>query len=181
MPPKPDAFMQLNSKEELLWGSCDLNPTRQARLLCGASHTMRGVFPSLSFTFTSAPASISKEATSWFPETAETLMSGVHLEPASTTSTCRTTGRVALSPLSCPAHHSWEAYRAMSTCPNSPDLDSSLSRPSDNQLDCADFVHIYAANICVWATLKGADRPQDASHHPWASSFTLPSKGKKMG
>lgn len=166
MPPKPDAFMQLNSKEELLWGSCDLNPTRQARLLCGASHTMRGVFPSLSFTFTSAPASISKEATSWFPETAETLMSGVHLEPASTTSTCRTTGRVALSPLSCPAHHSWEAYRAMSTCPNSPDLDSSLSRPSDNQLDCADFVHIYAANICVWATLKGADRPQDASHHP---------------
>lgn len=173
--------MQLNSKEELLWGSCDLNPTRQARLLCGASHTMRGVFPSLSFTFTSAPASISKEATSWFPETAETLMSGVHLEPASTTSTCRTTGRVALSPLSCPAHHSWEAYRAMSTCPNSPDLDSSLSRPSDNQLDCADFVHIYAANICVWATLKGADRPQDASHHPWASSFTLPSKGKKMG
>lgn len=166
MPPKPDAFMQLNSKEELLWGSCDLNPTRQARLLCGASHTMRGVFPSLSFTFTSAPASISKEATSWFPETAETLMSGVHLEPASTTSTCRTTGRVALSPLSCPAHHSWEAYRAMSTCPNSPNLDSSLSRPSDNQLDCADFVHIYAANICVWATLKGADRPQDASHHP---------------
>ena len=126
MPPKPGAFMQLSPKEGLLWDSCDLNPTRQARLLHGIIRTMRGVFPSLSFTFTSAPASISREATSWFPEIAETLMSGVHLEPASTTSTCGAPGRVALSPLSCPTHPSWDAYKAMSTCPNSPDLDSSL-------------------------------------------------------
>lgn len=30
-PPKPGAFMQLSSKEGLLRGSCDLNPTHQAR------------------------------------------------------------------------------------------------------------------------------------------------------
>lgn len=49
---------------------------------------MRGVFPSLSFTFTSAPASMRSEATFWLPVIAETLMSGVHPEPVSTTSTC---------------------------------------------------------------------------------------------
>lgn len=59
---------------------------------------MSGVFPSLSFTFTSAPASMSREAAFWFPETAETLMSGVQLEPVSVTSTWRAAGSANLGP-----------------------------------------------------------------------------------
>lgn len=63
---------------------------------------MRGVFPSLSFTFTSAPASMRSEATFWLPVIAETLMSGVHPEPVSTTSTCVAKGTPAsVRPLPC--------------------------------------------------------------------------------
>lgn len=86
--PKASARTWLSSQELPDYrSSSDLNSIHKARLFSEEWHTIRGVFPSLSFMFTSAPASISREATLWFPETAETLMSGVHPEPVSAAST----------------------------------------------------------------------------------------------
>ena len=90
-------------------------------------------------------------------------------------------GERLLAHFSFPENHSSETYKETSTCPNSPNLDSSLSRPGESWLDCADFIHIYTVSSCVWTTLEGAERPQEAPPHPLASSFTFCSNGKKMG